>query len=531
MSSMFLGLTVFSALLSVSSAQYGRYILASPGVPPPLPAAYFDSPYGAPPPPPAQPYYIQSYALQAPPPPPAFPYGAPFPPPPQFSPIPEQPFGPPPSPFGPPPPPFAMPPPPPPFAMPPPFGPPPAFAPPPPFGAYGPPPPPAFMPPPPAFSPPIPPPLPPPVAVPAPIGIPFAVPVPTPAYLCKMAPCKKESPPSVVIKLTGPADSGPQNSPMGGMGGMQRNAPMNNGNSSPILRSPPAGMPAPMPVNGGGNRQMSPPMMNGDGGERLRAPTERRLLILAARSHSFTNGIIPGRHVNALPYARCRNTFELEISRRPYHYFKNTRNYTKAEHCKTARKDRLFVLIAPLFAWTTPPASLFHNANAYEKLRVCLDYVPHTKEGDKNDFFLHKHRFGWNTWQTREECAKLAAERRQSKGGKVVRAKSVSRKRRQSASRKRFVGKKSPGTPLKPSPATLELSEEFTPPSSAPKPPEAKPNESVFHLAESLTAREETQKKPKSKSKTKSKSKRAAKTAVPKAASPALPLRSTQPSN
>ncbi|KAI6229743.1 hypothetical protein M3Y99_01132700 [Aphelenchoides fujianensis] len=266
MSSMFLGLTVFSALLSVSSAQYGRYILASPGVPPPLPAAYFDSPYGAPPPPPAQPYYIQSYALQAPPPPPAFPYGAPYPPPPQFSPIPEQPFGPPPSPFGPPPPPFAMPPPPPPFAMPPPFGPPSAFAPPPPFGAYGPPPPPAFMPPPPAFSPPLSPPLPPPVAVPAPIGIPFAVPVPTPAYLCKMAPCKKESPPSVVIKLTGPSDSGPQNSPMGGMGGMQRNAPMNNGNSSPILRSPPAGMPAPIPVNGGGGRQMSPPMMNGGGG-------------------------------------------------------------------------------------------------------------------------------------------------------------------------------------------------------------------------------------------------------------------------
>lgn len=100
------------------------------------------------------------------------------------------------------------------------------------------------------------------------------MPVPTPAYLCKMAPCKKESPPSVVIKLTGPSDSGPQNNPMG-MGSMPRNGPMNGGggNSSPILRSPPAGMPAPMPVNGGGgNRQMNAPMMNGGGGSNGCAP-------------------------------------------------------------------------------------------------------------------------------------------------------------------------------------------------------------------------------------------------------------------
>ncbi|KAI6199815.1 hypothetical protein M3Y96_00667100 [Aphelenchoides besseyi] len=203
--------------------------------PPPIPSGYFDaaaayaSPYGVVPPP---------YSAVPPP-----PYGA-FPPPPYGSqPLYQE---------------YALSQPAPAFPQPPPYG--IAGIAPPPFGIapqapafspqpfYSPLPPPMI----PQFSPPI---LPAPIPPPPPaVGIPVPVPVAS-AYLCKMTTCKKqESPPSVVIKLTGPSDNGSQQQ----TGSVQR-SPMSS-NSSPIMRSPPAN---PTPING---RQMSPPMgMNGNG--------------------------------------------------------------------------------------------------------------------------------------------------------------------------------------------------------------------------------------------------------------------------
>ncbi|KAI6186622.1 hypothetical protein M3Y98_00152800 [Aphelenchoides besseyi] len=86
------------------------------------------------------------------------------------------------------------------------------------------------------------------------------------------------------------------------------------------------------------------------------------------RSVAFKiDGIIAGRHLNGMPYARCKNFFDLVVSRRPTNCFTTNKFYQKA-----SRKDRLFILIAPVFGCTSSAAALFNVASGYEKLRVRL---------------------------------------------------------------------------------------------------------------------------------------------------------------
>ncbi|KHJ92856.1 MSP domain protein [Oesophagostomum dentatum] len=83
-------------------------------------------------------------------------------------------------------------------------------------------------------------------------------------------------------------------------------------------------------------------------------------------------GIIPGRHLHALPHVRASNQFTLQVFRRPYNCFCDEQ---QPSHWNTPRNDKLFILLAPVFSFSIPPASLFHHEGAYEKLRVCLEYI------------------------------------------------------------------------------------------------------------------------------------------------------------
>ncbi|VDL67744.1 unnamed protein product [Nippostrongylus brasiliensis] len=68
-------------------------------------------------------------------------------------------------------------------------------------------------------------------------------------------------------------------------------------------------------------------------------------------------GIIPGRHLHALPHLRAPNQFILQVNRRP------------------PQKDKLFILLAPILSFSIPPAAVFHHEAPHEKLRICLEYT------------------------------------------------------------------------------------------------------------------------------------------------------------
>lgn len=55
-----------------------------------------------------------------------------------------------------------------------------------------------------------------------------------------------------------------------------------------------------------------------------------------------------------------------------------------------ARKDRLFIHLAPVFHWKTQPVSVFNHAMPYEKLRICLDYTAQMTSKDRRKF-THTH--------------------------------------------------------------------------------------------------------------------------------------------
>ncbi|KJH46115.1 hypothetical protein DICVIV_07805 [Dictyocaulus viviparus] len=107
-------------------------------------------------------------------------------------------------------------------------------------------------------------------------------------------------------------------------------------------------------------------------------------------------GIIPGRHLHAIPHVRGPNQFTLQVNRRPYNCFCDEQ---QPSHWNTPRKDKLFVLLAPLFSFNIAPESLFHHENPYEKLRICLEYTGMPVDPMKDKSFIFKKFPGWCTWK------------------------------------------------------------------------------------------------------------------------------------
>ncbi|KAE9414894.1 hypothetical protein Angca_001685 [Angiostrongylus cantonensis] len=107
-------------------------------------------------------------------------------------------------------------------------------------------------------------------------------------------------------------------------------------------------------------------------------------------------GVIPGRHLHAIPHIRAPNQFTLHVNRRPYNCFCDEQ---QPSHWNTPRKDKLFILLAPLFSFNIAPESLFHHENPYEKLRICLEYTGMPVDPKKDKSFIFKKVPGWCTWK------------------------------------------------------------------------------------------------------------------------------------
>uniref|UniRef100_A0A7E4UQW9 MSP domain-containing protein n=1 Tax=Panagrellus redivivus TaxID=6233 RepID=A0A7E4UQW9_PANRE len=115
-------------------------------------------------------------------------------------------------------------------------------------------------------------------------------------------------------------------------------------------------------------------------------------------------GLIPGRRLFALPFVKTNNQVQIDIYRRPFMYF--SRRYPEQiQHCKAPRKDRCFIYIAPCFGWNTEPSSVFTHDMPFEKLRICLEYTASKLPPSSTTTYLFENRYGWNTWETREEIA------------------------------------------------------------------------------------------------------------------------------
>uniref|UniRef100_A0A915BP40 Major sperm protein n=1 Tax=Parascaris univalens TaxID=6257 RepID=A0A915BP40_PARUN len=109
-------------------------------------------------------------------------------------------------------------------------------------------------------------------------------------------------------------------------------------------------------------------------------------------------GVVLGRRLFALPHVRTRNSVSVTVFRRPTKCFKVDDEYPNIQRTELPRKDRLFIYLAPLFSWTTEPASLFNHTMPYEKLRVCLEYTAQSVEESRVRCSLNRRWIGWNTW-------------------------------------------------------------------------------------------------------------------------------------
>ncbi|KHN78030.1 hypothetical protein Tcan_09623 [Toxocara canis] len=109
-------------------------------------------------------------------------------------------------------------------------------------------------------------------------------------------------------------------------------------------------------------------------------------------------GVVFGRRLFALPHVRTRNSVAITIFRRPTKCFKVDDEYPNIQRTELPRKDRLFIYLAPIFNWTTEPASLFNHTMPYEKLRVCLEYTAQPLDETRVRCSLNRRWIGWNTW-------------------------------------------------------------------------------------------------------------------------------------
>ncbi|KAL6741303.1 hypothetical protein Aduo_014573 [Ancylostoma duodenale] len=107
-------------------------------------------------------------------------------------------------------------------------------------------------------------------------------------------------------------------------------------------------------------------------------------------------GIIPGRHLHAIPHVRAPNQFTLQVNRRPYNCFCDEQ---QPSHWNTPRKDKLFILLTSVFSFNIPPASVFTHEGAYEKLRICLEYTGMPTDPIKDVSLIFKRFPGWCTWK------------------------------------------------------------------------------------------------------------------------------------
>ncbi|EYC15775.1 hypothetical protein Y032_0036g3351 [Ancylostoma ceylanicum] len=107
-------------------------------------------------------------------------------------------------------------------------------------------------------------------------------------------------------------------------------------------------------------------------------------------------GIIPGRHLHAIPHVRAPNQFTLQVNRRPYNCFCDEQ---QPSHWNTPRKDKLFILLTSVFSFNIPPASLFTHEGSYEKLRICLEYTGMPTDPIKDVSLIFKRFPGWCTWK------------------------------------------------------------------------------------------------------------------------------------
>ncbi|KAK6755132.1 hypothetical protein RB195_013860 [Necator americanus] len=114
-------------------------------------------------------------------------------------------------------------------------------------------------------------------------------------------------------------------------------------------------------------------------------------------------GIIPGRHLHALPHVRAPNQFTLQVNRRPYNCFCDEQ---QPSHWNTPRKDKLFILLASVFSYSIPPAAVFQHQGAYEKLRIYVSLI-------------FKRFRGWCTWDLEKKkegsCEPLGMKKEEAK--------------------------------------------------------------------------------------------------------------------
>uniref|UniRef100_A0A0N4W365 Major sperm protein n=1 Tax=Haemonchus placei TaxID=6290 RepID=A0A0N4W365_HAEPC len=120
-------------------------------------------------------------------------------------------------------------------------------------------------------------------------------------------------------------------------------------------------------------------------------------------------GVIPGRHLHAIPHLRAPNQFTLQVFRRPYDCFCDEQHLRNQLTIFRPRKDKLFILLAPVFSFSIPPASVFHHEGAYEKLRICLEYTGMPVDPDKGILPASSQSF-WT------KASKTLLERSRSKG-------------------------------------------------------------------------------------------------------------------
>ncbi|WKY09992.1 hypothetical protein Q1695_002383 [Nippostrongylus brasiliensis] len=111
-------------------------------------------------------------------------------------------------------------------------------------------------------------------------------------------------------------------------------------------------------------------------------------------------GIIPGRHLHALPHLRAPNQFILQVNRRPYNCFCDEQ---QPSHWNTPQKDKLFILLAPILSFSIPPAAVFHHEAPHEKLRICLEYTGMPVDPAKDVSLIFKKFSGWCTWKVEKK--------------------------------------------------------------------------------------------------------------------------------
>ncbi|TKR96677.1 hypothetical protein L596_010661 [Steinernema carpocapsae] len=106
-------------------------------------------------------------------------------------------------------------------------------------------------------------------------------------------------------------------------------------------------------------------------------------------------GIIQAERLHRIPFVLTKNIQQITVYRRPVSCFRQ--DYPETNKLTMHHKERLHILVAPIFTWTTSPAAAFVFTKNYEKLRICLEFTG--KPPSPIDVAtLRTNRRGWTTW-------------------------------------------------------------------------------------------------------------------------------------